>query len=509
MSILSILIWLPVLGAALCLIWPGNAPRGVRGFALAVAGVECVLSLVALAGFDSAANGYQYTEFREWIAEVGIAYRLGVDGIALLLVVLTTFLTFVSLLASWREITEREKGFNAVMLLLEAGVIGVFCATDLFLFYIFWEAMLIPMYFIIGIWGSERRVYAALKFFIYTMSASLLMLVAILVVYISHGRATGIYTFEMAALVSGGASFGARTLLAAAFFGAFAVKVPLFPLHTWLPDAHVEAPTAGSVLLAGALLKMGAYGILRYLMPLFVGSLSALAPLAIALAVIGIIYGALVAFAQTDLKKLIAYSSVSHLGFVVLGLFACNEEAVSGAALQMINHGLSTGALFLIVGMIYQRAHTKQISELGGIWADAPILSSFFLFFTFASIGLPGLNNFVGEFLVLVGTFQENTLAAVLAATGVVLAAIYMLSMFRRVVFRDRAPGQSYSFTDLSRREIVVLTLVALPTLALGVYPQPALRTVERSVTQFVQQMRGDVVVMSEVPARMDRETGP
>src|SRR5438105_9466558 len=409
-----------------------------------------------------------------WMPSIGIDYAMGVDGISIFLILLTTLLSPLAILASW-SIQERLKEYFIFMLLLETGMIGVFASLDLFLFYVFWEVMLIPMYFLIGVWGGERRIYAAMKFVLYTMIGSVLMLVAIIALYFVHGDATGNFTFSYPAIQSALAS-GRMVLSPAielwlflAFFLAFAIKVPLFPFHTWLPDAHVEAPTAGSVLLAGVLLKMGTYGMIRFSLPLFPHVSNLFAPLISGLAIIGIVYGALVAMVQPDMKKLVAYSSVSHLGFIVLGIFSFNMQGMEGAIYQMINHGISTGALFLLVGVIYDRRHTHLIQEFGGLANRMPVYAAFFLIVTLSSIGLPGLNGFVGEFLVLLGTFGTNRLRAVLAATGVILSAVYMLWMYQRVIWGEVTNDKNKSLLDLVRREHAMLIPVLVMIFWMGI----------------------------------------
>src|SRR5437867_3744355 len=436
--LLTVVTFLPALGAVLVGFLPRGRAELARRTAFGVSAATFLASLPLYLRFDPAVADYQFVEQAPWMPTLGVSYHLGVDGISLLLVLLTTFLMPLTLLASWDSIERRWKEFAITMLLLETGMLGVFLALDLFLFYIFWEAMLIPMYLIIGIWGGPNRVYAAIKFILYTLTGSLLMLVAILALYFLHGAATGTYTFDLPVLARYVLPAGrAQNLMFLAFALAFAVKVPMWPFHTWLPDAHTEAPTPGSVILAGVLLKMGTYGFLRFCLPLFPQATITFAPWMFALAVIGIIYGAWVSTVQADMKKLVAYSSVSHLGFVVLGLFTLNPQGMVGAIVQMVNHGLSTGALFLIVGMLYERRHTRLISEFGGLWKVVPALSALFLIVTFSSIGLPGLNGFVGEFLILVGAFQVHRPAAILATSGIIFAAVYLLWMYQRVIFGE------------------------------------------------------------------------
>jgi NADH-quinone oxidoreductase subunit M len=459
------------------------------------------LSLVAWARFDASVSGMQMVERAAWIPDYGIHYYVGIDGISLFLVVLTTFLLPIVLLASWYDIATRVKQYVFFMLALQTGMLGAFLAINLFLFYVFWEVMLIPMYFVIGIWGGPRRLYATLKFFIYTMIGSLLMLVGILVLYYLHFAQFGAltfdyYGFEGAAGIldtviatTGSPWWQTQTWLFAVFALAFAIKVPMFPFHTWLPDAHVEAPTAGSVVLAGVLLKLGTYGFLRYALPMFPVAALDLSWLVFTLALIGVIYGALVAMVQSDVKKLVAYSSVSHLGLVVLGMFALNLQGVEGSILQMVNHGLSTGALFLLVGMLYERRHTREISDFGGIAHVMPVFTAFFLITTFSSVGLPMLNGFVGEFLILIGIFGVSPWVATLATTGVILGAVYMLWMVRRVFFGPLLLAANEGLADLSLREKLVATAMVVPMIWIGVYPAPFLRPMDRAVEDFLTTM--------------------
>ena len=490
-SILSAVTFLPVLGAAVVFLLPRRAEGLVKVTALATTLVTFAVSVPLFTRFDASLSAYQFVEQRTWMPTLGVSYHLGVDGISLLLVLLTTFLMPLVLLSSWHSIERRWKEFAITMLLLETGMLGVFVALDLFLFYIFWEAMLVPMYLIIGIWGGPNRVYAAVKFILYTLAGSLLMLVAILALYFINGAATGAYTFDLPVLARYVLPAGrAQNLMFLAFALAFAIKVPMWPFHTWLPDAHTEAPTPGSVILAGVLLKMGTYGFLRFCLPLFPQATMAFAPWMFALAVIGIIYGAWVSTVQADMKKLVAYSSVSHLGFVVLGLFTLNPQGMVGAIIQMVNHGLSTGALFLIVGMLYERRHTRLIAEYGGLWKVVPALSVLFLIVTFSSIGLPGLNGFVGEFLILVGAFQVHRPAAVLATTGIIFAAVYLLWMYQRVIFGDITHEENRALPDLSLREWVILVPVLACIIWIGVYPVALTGKTEASVQALIIQVQ-------------------
>src|SRR5436190_1966647 len=487
--VLTALLFWPVLAAVVVLLAP---VRWAKHAALAASLVEFAIS-VPLWWTFAPADGMQFVLDVPWIPAWGIRYTVGVDGISLFMVLLTTFLVPLSVLGSYSYIRKRENGFYALLLVLTTGMIGVFVALDLFFFYVMWEVMLIPMYFIIGVWGGENRLYAAIKFFIYTFFGSLLMLVAILVLYLHTGRVTGLYSFSYAHLLSQIGTLGpAAWWLFAAFFLAFAIKVPLFPLHTWLPDAHVEAPTAGSVLLAGILLKMGTYGFLRFAVPFFPGvALNEVVQLVIVgLALIGIIYGGLVAMVQPDFKKLIAYSSVAHLGFVVLGIWAMTLQSVQGALLVMINHGISTGALFFLVGMIYERRHSRLIAAYGGIARVVPLFSAILTVVSLSSIALPGTNGFVGEFLVLLGSFRTYPVITALATTGVIVAAAYLLTALQRVIYNPLTDHENEKLTDLSVRELAVLVPLLVCILWLGIYPQPFLRRMEPSARQLIEQVR-------------------
>jgi NADH-quinone oxidoreductase subunit M len=488
--LLTAVTFLPMAGALLILLLSSRRGALIRWAAfLAMAGTF-VLSLPLYFSFNAADPGYQFVEQYRWMPALGVSYHLGIDGLSLLLVLLTTFLSPVALLSSWGSVTSRVKEFSATMLLLETGMLGVFVSLDLFLFYIFWEAMLIPMYLVIGIWGGENRIYAAVKFILYTLGGSALMLVAILALYFHHGAATGSYTFDLPALVRYAFPAGLQIWLFLAFALAFAIKVPMFPFHTWLPDAHVEAPTSGSVILAGVLLKMGTYGFLRFCLPLFPQASLAFAPLIFLLAVIGIIYGAWVSMVQPDLKKLVAYSSVSHLGFVMLGLFTLTPQGIVGGIIQMVNHGLSTGALFLMVGILYDRRHTRLIEEFGGLWKVVPAFSAVFMIVSLSSLGLPGLNGFVGEFLILVGAFQVNRAWAVLATTGIIFAAVYMLWMYQRVIFGEVVHDANRRLNDLTVREWAVLLPVLAFIIWIGVYPVAFTGVTEASVEALIAEVQ-------------------
>jgi len=467
-TILTLVAFVPLAGALLLLLFPRN-DNAIRWGALAISLLTFVLSLHLPFHFDNSKVGFQFSVDHSWIGSPNIRYHLGVDGISLWLVLLTTFLVPLSVLISWHSVHDRVKEFFALLLVLETAMLGVFLSLDMFLFYVFWEATLIPMALLIGIWGHERRVYAAVKFFLYTMVASVFMLAAIIWLYVHAGSFD--YATIRTKLATGEIALGgnAALWLFLGFFIAFAVKVPIFPLHTWLPDAHVEAPTAGSVLLAGVLLKMGTYGLLRFNVALFPDEARRHAPWIVALAIIGIIYGALVAMVQPNLKKLIAYSSVSHLGFCVLGIFTFTAMGTDGAVYQMLNHGVSTGALFMLAGMLYERRHTYEISEFGGLATPMPIYATFFLLITLSSIGLPLLNGFVGEFLVLNGAFQAKALFGVLAATGVIWSACYMLWMYQRVFYGQVTVPVNNTLPDANLRERIALWPTVVFALIMGV----------------------------------------
>jgi NADH-quinone oxidoreductase subunit M len=487
---LDVAIFLPLAGAVLV----GLIPRKQEGIiwivALVVTTATFVVSLGVLANFDAGRDGFQLGSTAQWIPEWGVGYVTGVDGISLWMVLLTTFLMPLGVLASW-SITKRVKPYFVFLLALETGMLGVFASLDMFLFYLFWEATLVPMYFLIGMWGYGRRLYAAMKFFLFTLVGSLLMLVAILFLYFS---ASGDPTFSYEALLGTPLDLGTQRLLFLAFFASFAVKVPLVPLHTWLPDAHTEAPTAGSVMLAGVLLKMGAYGLIRFGIPFFPDAARELAPLVIGLSMIGIIYGAVVAAMQKDLKRLIAYSSVAHLGFVTLGLFIGSLEGMSGGVLQMVSHGLSTGALFMLVGALYDRRHTRLIADYGGLAKSVPVFAGIFLFVALSSLGLPGLNGFVGEFLVLLGTFFEYRWWVVPAAFGVILAAVYLLWAYQRVFHGPVHIEANRTLPDANVREVAMLAPILAAILLIGVYPKPFLDRIEPSAERIVQTFNEESV---------------
>ena len=507
--ILHALIALPLLGIVPIALAPAAAAKRI---ALAVTTGLLVLSLGLWWAVDTVPGTLQLTSSTPWIPAWGVHYAVGVDGISLFMVLLTTLLTPLCVLGSWTQVAKQEKGYYALLLALTTGVIGVFVAMDLFVFYVFWEIMLIPMYFLIGIWGGGNRHYAAFKFFLYTMAGSLLMLVAIIyTVYLVKAQ-TGVWSFGYEhVLQHAGVLAPAAGLLFLAFALAFAIKVPVFPFHTWLPDAHVEAPTAGSVLLAGVLLKMGTYGFLRFANPLF--PFTAMSPevanVVVVLAVIGIIYGALVAMVQPDIKKLVAYSSVSHLGFVMLGLWAGTVQGVQGALMVMIGHGFSTGALFFLVGMLYERRHTREISAYGGIARVMPLFSAAFVLVALASVGLPGLNGFIGEFLVLLGSFARYPWATAVATTGVIFAAAYLLWALQRMLFERLDRPENAALVDLTPREVLVLLPLLLGIIWMGVYPKPVLEKMEPAARRYVELMRVTVPPPGDPSFRTIAEGGP
>jgi NADH-quinone oxidoreductase subunit M len=494
--LLSLIVFLPLAGALLVLLAGGRGDNPgregvVRLTALAVSLATFAATLYLWWAFNPASADFQFVERHAWLPQFGITYHLGVDGISLFLIVLTGFLTPLALLSSWAGVHKSVKLFSFFMLALETAMLGVFVSIDLFLFYLFWDAMLIPMYFLIGIWGYERRIYAAVKFILYTMAGSVLMLIAIIGLSWAHQAAVGQPSFDLLDLYKLHLSWGIEKWFFLAFALAFAIKVPLFPFHTWLPDAHVEAPTAGSVILAGVLLKMGTYGLLRFAFPLFPNAAAYFGHSIAILAVIGIVYGALVAMVQPDMKKLVAYSSVSHLGVVVLGLCAFNVNGVQGAVYQMLNHGVSTGGLFMVVGMLSDRRHTRLIAEYGGLKAVAPRLVACFLLITLASIAMPGMNGFIGEFLILMGAFRHFPWLAAVGATGVILSAVYMLWMFQRVNYGEVTNEKNRALPDLSGREWAMMIPTVAMCIFMGVAPTIFLRPMEPAVARVVELILG------------------
>jgi NADH-quinone oxidoreductase subunit M len=510
--ILTTITFLPLVGAFGLFFFNKESKKAIAWYATAVAFLGMLVSFPLFWQYNPAGAPFQFENSLSWIPSIGVSYHVGVDGISVLLILLTTVLGFLSVLSSWTAITERVKEYYAMMLILQTGMLGVFISLDFFLFYVFWEVMLVPMYFLIGVWGGPRKLYAAIKFFLYTLLGSVLMLLGILALYFYHGNVSGNYTFDVVALMEMGRDSSPAWISLArwiflAFFVGFAIKVPMFPFHTWLPDAHVEAPTAGSVILAGVLLKMGTYGFVRFSLPILPEATRHFLPYLLGLSVIGIIYGAMVAMVQKDWKKLVAYSSVSHLGFCTLGIFALNEVGLNGGILQMINHGISTGALFLIVGLIYERRHTRMIADFGGLSKQIPIYATFFLIMTLSSIGLPALNGFVGELTILMGAWQIPTgfhinipltdkalvfggqVWSVLAVLGIVLGAAYMLWLYQRTMFGKLDKPENQALKDLNFRESLTLAPLVVLAFWIGIFPETFLGMLRPSVSRIVQQM--------------------
>ena len=481
---LSWLVFFPLAGAAVVSLAP---ERMSRTLATLFAAVETALALPLWWRMSLKTGGWQFAERREWIPQWGAHYALAVDGLSVLLVLLTVVLSLVAIVGAFSAVDKRAKEFFALLLALETGMIGTFLATDVLLFYVFWEAMLIPMYLLIGVWGGQRRVYAAIKFFLYTMAGSVLMLAAILWMYFHYKGLMGTASFALDDWYRMPLAPATQLWLFLAFAFAFAIKVPMFPFHTWLPDAHVEAPTAGSVILAAVLLKMGTYGFIRFAMPLFPNASAVCTPWIVGLSLIGIVYGALVAMVQPDMKKLVAYSSVSHLGFVMLGLYAMNTQGITGAMLQMLNHGVSTGALFMLVGVVYERRHTRLISDFGGLWKPMPVYAAVFMVVMLSSVGLPSTNGFVGEFLVLLGAFRNTTWWAAVGATGVILSALYMLWMYQRVMFGPVTHSENEKLSDLNSRERLVFVPILLLIFWMGVVPQPFIDRMAPSIERTLE----------------------
>ncbi|MFD2207291.1 NADH-quinone oxidoreductase subunit M [Kiloniella antarctica] len=496
--ILSIVTFAPLLGALFILLIRGDNEEAVaknsRWVAIWVSGVTFVVSLLLWTGFERGTAEFQFVEEVEWMPSLGLTYRMGVDGISVLFVLLSTLLTPICILSSWGPVKTRVKEYMVSFLILETMMVGMFCALDIVVFYIFFEGVLIPMFLIIGIWGGARRVYAAFKLFLYTLAGSVLMLVAILAMYYEAGTA------DITELLSYDFPLDMQKWLWIAFFASFAVKVPMWPVHTWLPDAHVEAPTAGSVILAGVLLKMGAYGFLRFSLPMMPDASVYFTPMIYALSIIAVIYTSLVALAQEDMKKLIAYSSVAHMGFVTIGIFAANQQGIEGAIYQMLSHGVVSAALFLCVGVVYDRMHTRMISSYGGVVERMPVYALLFMVFMLASVGLPGTGGFVGEFLVLVGAFKANTWVAALAATGMVLGAAYMLLLYRRVIFGKLEKADLKSLMDLSLREKVIFAPLIILTLWMGIYPPSFLDVMSASVSNLVLNYETAIAASNAAP---------
>ncbi|MCP2605001.1 NADH-quinone oxidoreductase subunit M [Candidatus Aminicenantes bacterium AH-873-B07] len=494
LPLLTIVTFFPLVGIFIILFTSKQKENLIKVTANIVTGLTFLISLLLPFYFNPQAEGMQFVEKASWIPAIGVQYFMGIDGISLLLILLTTLLTFLSTLSSWRVIDHRIKEYYIFMLLLEIGMVGVFTSLDLILFYVFWEVMLVPMYFLIGVWGGERKLYAAIKFFLYTLFGSLLLLLGILALYFYHHAVTGVYTFDALQMMSDGFIIPPKLQfwIFLAFFFGFAIKVPMFPFHTWLPDAHVEAPTAGSVILAGILLKMGTYGFIRFSLPILPDASKQFVPVMVVLSIIAIIYGALVAMMQKDWKSLVAYSSISHMGFVTLGMFALTPIGLQGSIIQQINHGISTGALFLIVGIVYERRHTRLISEYSGLSRIMPVYAAVFAIMMLSSIGLPGLNGFIGEFLILVGTFQVKWWWAVIAASGIILGAAYMLWLYQRVMFGKITKEENLKMKDLNVREITYFLPLILLAFWIGLYPKPYLKVLEKPVNKIVQKVNPD-----------------
>jgi NADH-quinone oxidoreductase subunit M len=490
--LLSLVLWTPLAGLFLLLFLPAKNKRAIRIWANVVSFAGFAISLPLVARFQNGVSGFQFVERAEWIPSLGASYLIGIDGISLLLLVLTTLVGFLAILSSWNAIQDRVKEYYAMFLLLQTGMIGVFVSLDFFLFYIFWELVLIPMYFIIGVWGGPRKLYAAIKFFLYTLAGSVLMLLGILTLYFQHFREFGFYTFETSELMKLHLPLGMQQWVFWAFFLGFAIKVPMFPFHTWLPDAHVEAPTAGSVILASVLLKMGTYGFLRFSLPLLPQASvdRTIVQILAVLSIVAIIYGALVSLMQQDWKKLVAYSSVSHLGFCTLGIFALNPNGIAGSVIQQVNHGISTGMLFLVIGVIYERRHTREIAEYGGLAHVMPKFAVIFAIAMLSSAGLPLLNGFIGEFTILQGAFEASRTWAAFAVTGVIFGAAYLLWLYQRTMLGEITNDKNRGLPDLSLREMAVFVPLILWAVWIGVYPKPYFDVLRTPVTEIVQRVR-------------------
>jgi NADH-quinone oxidoreductase subunit M len=492
--LLSVVLFTPLVGALLLMFVPRDEQFLHRVVGNLFGALGFLVSLPLVTRFRIGESGYSFKESAAWIPSIGARYSLGIDGISLLLIMLTTLLGMLAILSSWSAIQQRTKEFYILMLLLQTGMLGVFMSLDFFLFYVFWEVMLVPMYFLIGVWGSERRLYAAIKFFLYTLAGSVIMLLGILALYFNATKNTGVQTFDIPALLTAAQQFpdSLRVWLFWGCFFAFAIKVPMFPFHTWLPDAHTEAPTAGSVILAGVLLKMGTYGFLRFSLPLLPTDPVArgkIINVVIVLSLIGIIYGAIVCLMQKDMKRLIAYSSVSHLGFCTLGIFALTPHGLSGSVLQQVNHGISTGALFLLVGILYERRHTRLISEFGGLATPMPNFAAIYLIITLSSLGMPLLNGFIGEFTILQGAFVVNKAWAAWGTLGIVLGAAYLLWLYQRTMFGGVTHEVNKTLGDMNLREYAVLVPLVALAFWIGIYPKPFFAYLEKPVAAIVQQV--------------------
>ncbi len=496
--LLTWIILIPILGGLLAWMVSGYSKPAARWISLLACVADFLLSIYIWAGspVDVGKSGLILEQNNQWIPQFGISYHLAMDGFSLLLVVLTGLLGAIAVAISWNEITEKVGSFHFALLALLSGVMGVFLAYDLVLFYFFWELMLIPMYFLIGLWGHENRVYAAVKFFIFTFLSGVFMLLAIIGLYIAHGRATGVYTFDYLTILASVASNPYSIWLMLGFFVAFAVKLPAVPIHSWLPDAHTEAPTAGSLILAGLLLKTGAYGIMRFAIPLFPSASSDIRTAAMVIGTVGVLYGAVCAYSQKDFKRMVAYTSVSHMGFILIGAYAGTEMALQGVVIQILSHGISTGALFILAGIIQERTHTRDFDKLGGLWATTPKLGGFLLLFALASLGLPAMGNFVGEFMILLGTYQVNPIITIIASTGFVFSAVYALKLVQMSIFGKNE--NSWDVNDLNTREIVTLAILSIVILWLGLFPQPIFNTAKQSL----------IAIQQSVTSSGDQESG-
>src|SRR6266446_2400941 len=486
---LSVILFVPLAGALLLLLVPKENGNAIRWIANVVALVGFAISIPLWFWYNPQDADFQFIERAPWIPSVGAEYFLGVDGLSSLLILLTTMMGFIAVLSSWTAITERVKEYYIFLLVLQTGMLGAFMSLDFLLFFLFWEVMLVPMYFLIGIWGSANRLYSAIKFFLYTLVGSVVMLLGILALYFAYHAQTGVYTFDVTQYQKAGFDAGLQWWVFLAFFLGFAIKVPMFPFHTWLPDAHTDAPTAGSVILAAVLLKMGTYGFLRFSLPILPDASHRFVPMIVVLSIIGIVYGALVALAQKDWKRLVAYSSVSHMAMVMLGMFALNPVGITGSIVQQLNHGISTGALFLIVGIVYERRHTREISEYGGLSKVMPVYAAIFLIMTMSSIGLPTLNGFIGELLILQGAFTYSKLWAAFAASGVVLGAAYMLWLYQRTMFGKVENPKNEHLSDLNLREVATFVPLLILAVWIGLYPAPFLRRLDPSVQHVIARV--------------------